>query len=155
MNAQLETILRRYLVLVPQGHDVPLETELPALGPATHECSYSPSRIGGDVRHLRSPDSLLNAATFHSAKSLENVMQMLQKERDGHGTGHLRNSWEAQIHASRRLEMRVTDARLIRHLRDSCQLEAWVTLESMQSDPFSCCGIVSHWDYVTAVSGSE
>ena len=31
--------------------------------------------------------------------------------------------------------MRVTDARLIR-LRDFCQLEAWVTLESMQSDPF-------------------
>ena len=31
--------------------------------------------------------------------------------------------------------MRVTDARLIR-LRNSCQLEAWVTLESMQSDPF-------------------
>ena len=46
--------------------------------------------------------------------------------------------------------MRVTDARLIR-LRDSCQLEAWVTLESMQSDPFLL------WyrfplDYITAVS---
>jgi hypothetical protein len=32
MNAQLETILRWYLVLVPEGQDVPLETELPALG---------------------------------------------------------------------------------------------------------------------------
>src|SRR3984957_19430138 len=31
--------------------------------------------------------------------------------------------------------MWVTDARLIR-LRDSCQLEAWVTLESIPSDPF-------------------
>jgi hypothetical protein len=34
------------------------------------------------------PDSLLNATTFRSAKSLENVIQMLRKERDGHGTGH-------------------------------------------------------------------
>ena len=46
--------------------------------------------------------------------------------------------------------MRVTDARLIR-LRDSCQLEAWVTLESIQSDPFLL------WyrfplDYIKAVS---
>ncbi len=46
--------------------------------------------------------------------------------------------------------MRVTDARLIR-LKDFCQLEAWVTLESMQSDPFLL------WyrfplDYITAVS---
>jgi hypothetical protein len=46
--------------------------------------------------------------------------------------------------------MRVTDSRLIR-LRDSCQLEAWVTLESIQSDPFLL------WyrfplDYITAVS---
>ena len=46
--------------------------------------------------------------------------------------------------------MRVTDARLIR-VGDSCQLEAWVTLESMQSDPFLL------WyrfplDYITAVS---
>jgi hypothetical protein len=46
--------------------------------------------------------------------------------------------------------MRVTDARLIR-LRDACQLEAWVTLESIQSDPFLL------WyrfplDYITAVS---
>ena len=46
--------------------------------------------------------------------------------------------------------MRVTDARLIR-LRDSCQLEAWVTLESMESDPFLL------WyrfplDYISAVS---
>jgi hypothetical protein len=46
--------------------------------------------------------------------------------------------------------MRVSDARLIRH-RDSCQLEAWVTLESMQSDPFLL------WyrfplDYIAAVS---
>ena len=46
--------------------------------------------------------------------------------------------------------MRVTDARLIR-LRDSCQLEAQVTLESMQSDPFLL------WyrfplDFITAVT---
>ncbi len=46
--------------------------------------------------------------------------------------------------------MRVTDARLIQ-LRDFCQLEAWVTLESIPSDPFLL------WyrfplDYVTAVS---
>src|SRR5580700_10808766 len=46
--------------------------------------------------------------------------------------------------------MRVTDPRLVR-LGDSCQLEAWVTLESMQSDPFLL------WyrfplDYITAVS---
>jgi hypothetical protein len=46
--------------------------------------------------------------------------------------------------------LRVTDARFIR-LGDSCQLEAWVTLESMQSDPFLL------WyrfplDYITAVS---
>ena len=46
--------------------------------------------------------------------------------------------------------MRVTDARLIR-LRDSCQLEAWVTLESVQTDPFLL------WyrfplDYMTAVN---
>ena len=46
--------------------------------------------------------------------------------------------------------MRVTDARLIR-LRDSCQLEAWVALESIKSDPFLL------WyrfplDYISAVS---
>jgi hypothetical protein len=46
--------------------------------------------------------------------------------------------------------MRVTDARLIR-LRDCCQFEAWVSLESVQSDPFLL------WyrfplDYMTAVS---
>jgi hypothetical protein len=46
--------------------------------------------------------------------------------------------------------MRVTDARLIR-LGDSCQLESWVTLESIQSDPFLL------WyrfplEYITAVS---
>ena len=31
MNARLETILSRYLVLVPEGQDVPLGTKLPAL----------------------------------------------------------------------------------------------------------------------------
>jgi hypothetical protein len=46
--------------------------------------------------------------------------------------------------------MRVTDARLIR-LRDCCQFEAWVTLESVQTDPFLL------WyrfqlDYMTAVN---
>src|SRR6201995_2395073 len=48
------------------------------------------------------------------------------------------------------MEMRVTYARLIR-LRDCCQLEAWVTLESVQTDPFLL------WyrfplDYMTAVN---
>ena len=46
--------------------------------------------------------------------------------------------------------MRVTDARLIR-LRDFCQFEAWVTLESVKSDPFLL------WyrfplDYMTAIN---
>src|SRR5262245_65767820 len=53
-------------------------------------------------------------------------------------------------HESRTLEMRVTDARLIR-LRDFCQFEALVTLESVQTDPFLL------WyrfplDYMTAVN---
>jgi len=53
-------------------------------------------------------------------------------------------------HESRTLEMRVTDARLIR-LKDCCQFEAWVTLESVQTDPFLL------WyrfplDYMTAVN---
>jgi acyl carrier protein len=33
------------------------------------------------------PDSLLNATTFRSAKNLENVIQMLRKERHGRRTG--------------------------------------------------------------------
>ena len=46
--------------------------------------------------------------------------------------------------------MRVTDARLIQ-LRDFCQFDAWVALESVQTDPFLL------WyrfplDYMTAVN---
>ena len=148
MNAQLETILRRYLVLVPEGQDVPLETELPALGLDSMSALTLLLELE-EIFDISFPDSLLNATTFRSAKSLENVIQMLRKERDGHGRHGLGSSIVAGTNR-RRLEMRVTDARLIR-LRDSCQLEAWVTLESMQSDPFLL------WyrfplDYITAVS---
>jgi hypothetical protein len=41
-----------------------------------------------EIFDISFPDSLLNATTFRSAKSLENAIQMLRKERDGHGTGH-------------------------------------------------------------------
>ena len=86
-EAQLETILRRYLVLVPEGQDVPLETELPALGLDSMSALTLLLELE-EIFDISFPDSLLNATTFRSAKSLENVIQMLRKERDGHGTGH-------------------------------------------------------------------
>jgi acyl carrier protein len=87
MNTQLETIMRRYLVLVPDGQDVPLETELPALGLDSMSALTLILELE-QIFEISFPDSLLNATTFRSAKSLENVIQMLRKERDGHGTGH-------------------------------------------------------------------
>jgi acyl carrier protein len=87
MDVQLETIVRRYLVLVPEGQDVPRETELSALGLD----SMSALTLLLELEEkfgISFPDSLLNATTFRSARSLENVIQMLRKERDGHGTGH-------------------------------------------------------------------
>ena len=87
MNTQLESILRTYLVLVPEGQEVPLETELPALG--LDSMSALTLLLELEERfEISFPDSLLNATTFHSAKSLENAIQMLQKERDGLGAGH-------------------------------------------------------------------
>ena len=87
MDAQLETILRRYLVLVPQGQDVPLETELAALGLDSMSALTLLLELE-EIFDISFPDSLLNATTFHSAKNLENVIQMLRQERDGQGTGH-------------------------------------------------------------------
>jgi acyl carrier protein len=87
MNTQLETIMRRYLVLVPDGQDVPLETELPALGLDSMSALTLILELE-QIFDISFPDSLLNATTFRSAKSLENVIQMLRKERDGHGMGH-------------------------------------------------------------------
>jgi acyl carrier protein len=87
MDAQLETIVRTYLVLVPEGQDVPRETELSALGLD----SMSALTLLLELEEkfgISFPDSLLNATTFRSASSLENVIQMLRKERDGHGNGH-------------------------------------------------------------------
>jgi acyl carrier protein len=87
MDVQLETIVRRYLVLVPEGQDVPRETELSALG--LDSMSALTLLLELEERFdISFPDSLLNASTFRSARSLENVIQMLRKERDGHGTGH-------------------------------------------------------------------
>ena len=85
MNTQLETIMRRYLVLVPDGQDVPLETELPALGLDSMSALTLLLELEA-IFDISFPDSLLNATTFRSARSLENVIQMLRKERDGHGT---------------------------------------------------------------------
>ena len=87
MDARLETILRRYLVLVPEGRDVPLETELTALGLDSMSALTLILELE-DIFDISFPESLLNATTFRSAKSIENVIQMLQKERDGNGTGH-------------------------------------------------------------------
>ena len=87
MNAQMETILRRYLVLVPEGKAVPLETELPALGLDSMSALTLLLELE-EIFDISFPDSLLNATTFRSAKSLENVIQMLRKERDGNGTGY-------------------------------------------------------------------
>jgi acyl carrier protein len=87
MNAQLETILKRYLVLVPEGQDVPLETELPALGLDSMSALTLLLEVE-EIFDISFPDSLLNATTFRSARSLENVIQILRKERNDHGAGH-------------------------------------------------------------------
>ena len=84
MDTRLETILRRYLVLVPGGQDVPLETELPALGLDSMSALTLILELE-EIFDISFPDSLLNATTFRSAKSLENAVEMLRKERDGHG----------------------------------------------------------------------
>jgi acyl carrier protein len=87
MNAQLDTILRRYLVLVPDGRDVPLETELPALGLDSMSALTLVLELE-EIFDISFPDSVLNASTFRSAKSLENVIQVLRTARDGNGTAH-------------------------------------------------------------------
>ena len=83
MNAQLETVLRRYLVLVPERQDVPVETELSALGLDSMSALTLILELE-QIFDISFPDSSLNATTFRSAESLENVIQMLRKERDGH-----------------------------------------------------------------------
>jgi acyl carrier protein len=87
IDVQLETILRRYLVLVPERQDIPLETELPALGLDSMSALTLLLELE-EIFDISFPDSLLNATTFRSAKSLENVIQLLRKERDGQSTGH-------------------------------------------------------------------
>ena len=87
MDVQLETIVRTYLVLVPEGQDVPRETELSALGLDSMSALTLLLELE-EIFDISFPDSLLNATTFRSAKSLENVIQMLRKKRDGNGTGH-------------------------------------------------------------------
>ena len=87
MNAQLETILRRYLVLVPGGQDVPLETELSALGLDSMSALTLVLELE-EIFDISFPDSVLNASTFRSANSLENVIEVLRKARDGNGTAH-------------------------------------------------------------------
>ena len=87
MNAQLDTILRRYLVLVPDGRDVPLETELPALGLDSMSALTLVLELE-EIFDISFPDSVLNASTFRSANSLENVIQVLRQARDGNGTAH-------------------------------------------------------------------
>jgi acyl carrier protein len=87
MNAQLDTILRRYLVLVPDGQDVPLETELPALGLDSMSALTLVLELE-EIFDISFPDSVLNASTFRSANSLENVIQVLRQARDGNGTAH-------------------------------------------------------------------
>ena len=87
MEAQLETILRKYLVLVPDGQDVPLETELPALGLDSMSALTLLLELE-EMFDISFPDSLLDATTFRSANSLDNVIQMLRKEPNGNGTGH-------------------------------------------------------------------
>jgi acyl carrier protein len=77
LDARLETVLRRYLVLVPGGQDVPLETELPALGLDSMSALTLLLELE-EIFDISFPDSLLNASTFRSAKSLENVIQMLR-----------------------------------------------------------------------------
>jgi acyl carrier protein len=79
MNAQLDSVLRRYLVLVPAGQDLPLETELPALGLDSMSALTLLLELE-EIFDISFPDSLLNATTFRSAKSLENVIQTLRNE---------------------------------------------------------------------------
>jgi acyl carrier protein len=79
MNAQLDTVLRRYLVLVPAGQELPLETELPALGLDSMSALTLLLELE-EIFDISFPDSLLNATTFRSAKSLENVIQTLRNE---------------------------------------------------------------------------
>jgi acyl carrier protein len=86
INTQLETVLRMYLVLVPERQDVPLETELTALGLDSMSALTLLLELE-EIFDISFPDSLLNATTFRSAKSLDNVIQMLRKEPAGHGTG--------------------------------------------------------------------
>ena len=52
MDAQLETILRRYLVLVPEGQDVPLETELLALDLDSMSALTLLLELAEIIRHL-------------------------------------------------------------------------------------------------------
>jgi acyl carrier protein len=80
LNPQLETVLRRYLVLVPERQDVPLDTELPALGLDSMSALTLLLELE-EMFDISFPDSLLNATTFQSAKRLEDVIQMLRKER--------------------------------------------------------------------------
>ena len=87
MDVQLETIVRTYLVLVPEGQDVPRETELSALGLDSMSALTLLIELE-EIFDISFPDSLLNATTFRSTMNLENVIQMLRNERDGHGNGH-------------------------------------------------------------------
>jgi acyl carrier protein len=87
MNVQLEIILRSYLVLVPVGQDVPLETELSALGLDSMSALTLLLELE-EKFDISFPDSLLNATTFRSAVSLESAIQMLRGERNGQDTGH-------------------------------------------------------------------
>lgn len=90
INARLETILRRYLVLVPEGQEIPVETELPALGLDSMSALTLLLELE-EIFGISFPDSLLNATTFRSARNLENVIQDLREERDrpsSGGTGH-------------------------------------------------------------------
>jgi acyl carrier protein len=77
MHAQLETILRRYLVLVPEEQEVPLETELPALGLDSMSALTLLLELE-EIFDISFPDSLLSATTFRSANSLDNAIQMLR-----------------------------------------------------------------------------
>jgi len=87
MNAQLQCVLRRYLVLVPDGQDVPHETELPALGLDSMSALTLLLELE-ELFDIRFPDSLLNAATFRSVRSLEHAIQTLRKDGDSRGTRH-------------------------------------------------------------------
>jgi acyl carrier protein len=87
MDVQLETIVRRYLVLVPEGRDVPRETELSALGLDSMSALTLLLELE-EKFDISFPDYLLNATTFRSARSLENIIEKLRKERDAHGNGY-------------------------------------------------------------------